>query len=683
MGNRVQLSLVIHNHQPVGNFDHVIDQACDMAYLPFLRLALEHPHVRFGLHTSGCLWEWLEGHRPEYGELVEQLVQRGQIELLGGGMYEPILPVLPERDALWQLKRLSGFLEQRFGAEPVGMWCPERVWEPHLPAVIAKAGLRYTLLDDYHFRSSALPDAVKTEYFMSSHAGSEIALLPISKKLRYTLPFKPVKDTFDYLKEVASSVEHTPLLVFGDDGEKFGVWPDTYEWVYEKGWLSELFTTLHEHREWVELLLPGEVLQRRRPAGTVFIPCSSYMEMGEWSRVDPAAAKDDPVGFWRNYFHKYPESYAMHRHGLDVSDRLSALRERGISEATLAAAADDLGRSQCNCAYWHGVFGGLYLNYLRQAVQHHQLKAEQILHQHEVLLGLVADLASPSAGGQRLWGGDIAVQVDALHGLNVTRIDDLAGAYCWSDVLARRREAYHTKLSAASTAADEEHASIHDRVVVKEPGLPDKLVLDPHERLNFNTYFADLGDPELFVRLPLAGEAGVLRSFDDYDSTATQLDSTLNSISGIVDHQSFRLKKTVTMEPSSASFSVWLVDGMPPEDDVSFVLELNLTVLTDQSVDRCVKVDGVRRSLSDVLECPAGAQIELIDGWRKKKVRVNCAQSNRVISYPVYTVSSSEGGFERTYQGSCILIGCHSMALVNGIHCELIFEDAEADDPQA
>jgi 4-alpha-glucanotransferase len=675
MSKGVQLSLVIHNHQPVGNFDHVIDQACDMAYLPFLRMALEHPHVRFGLHTSGCLWEWLEGHRPEYGQLVEQLVQRGQVELLGGGMYEPILPVLPERDALWQLNRFNGFLEQRFGAKPEGMWCPERVWEPHLPAVLAAAGLRYTLLDDHHFRSAALPDAVKTEYFLTSHAGSEIALLPISKKLRYTLPFKPVADTLEYLKELTQSVAHTPLVVFGDDGEKFGVWPETYEWVYEKGWLDELFCALGENSDWIELLLPGEVVKRRRPSGTVFIPCASYTEMGEWSRVDPDAAKDDPVGFWRNYFHKYPESYAMYRHGLDISERLHALRERGISDAALADAADDLGRSQCNCAYWHGVFGGLYLNYLRQAVSHHQLKAEQVLHQHEVLLGLATG-PMQVAGGYRMWGGSIAVQADAMHGLSVTRIDDVPGAFCWSDVLARRREAYHVKLNEANMAAEQEHASIHDRVVVKEPGLQDKLVLDPHERLNFNTYFTNLDDPELLVRLPLAGERAVLRQFDDYDCSAEQINSTATSINGIVDHTTFRIRKTITMDSQSAAFEVRLLDGMPPEEDLSFVLEFNLTVLTDQSEDRYIEVDGDKRRLSDVLDGPGQTQLLLTDGWRKKRVRVSCAQSNRVISYPVYTVSSSEGGFERTYQGSCILIGCHSMALVNGIHCDLIFEDA-------
>src|SRR6202022_685895 len=46
-------------------------------------------------------------------------------------------------------------------------------------------------------------------------------------------------------------------------------------------------------------------------------------------------------------------------------------------------ARRELYRAQCNCAYWHGLFGGLYLNYLRDAVYHHLIEAE--LHAERVL----------------------------------------------------------------------------------------------------------------------------------------------------------------------------------------------------------------------------------------------------------------------------------------------------------
>src|SRR3990167_2898885 len=93
-----RFTLVVHNHQPVGNFDHVFEEAFRNAYLLFFEALARHPHVRIGLHQTGILWEWMERRRPGVLDLLRPLVQCGQIELLTGGFYEPILPLIPDRD---------------------------------------------------------------------------------------------------------------------------------------------------------------------------------------------------------------------------------------------------------------------------------------------------------------------------------------------------------------------------------------------------------------------------------------------------------------------------------------------------------------------------------------------------------------------------------------------------------
>ena len=82
---KFQLSLLIHAHQPVGNFDDVIERAYQRSYLPFVETLARHPSIHMGLHYSGVLLEWLEHARPEYFELLRTLVNRGQIEIVGGG----------------------------------------------------------------------------------------------------------------------------------------------------------------------------------------------------------------------------------------------------------------------------------------------------------------------------------------------------------------------------------------------------------------------------------------------------------------------------------------------------------------------------------------------------------------------------------------------------------------------
>ena len=117
--NKVLFALVIHSHQPVGNFDHVIEEAYQKAYAPFVQILLQHPRVRLSLHYSGILLEWLEKHHPEYFDQLRELSGRGQVELLGGGYYEPILPSIPDADKISQVRKLADYLNS-IGEQPPG-----------------------------------------------------------------------------------------------------------------------------------------------------------------------------------------------------------------------------------------------------------------------------------------------------------------------------------------------------------------------------------------------------------------------------------------------------------------------------------------------------------------------------------------------------------------------------------
>jgi len=83
--NRVSLVLILHAHQPIGNFDSVLEQNYRRAYLPFIECLERHPGVAVNLHYSGVLLEWFEQHHPEYLDRLHTLREAGCIEFLGGG----------------------------------------------------------------------------------------------------------------------------------------------------------------------------------------------------------------------------------------------------------------------------------------------------------------------------------------------------------------------------------------------------------------------------------------------------------------------------------------------------------------------------------------------------------------------------------------------------------------------
>src|SRR6185295_914410 len=136
MPGRVRFVCLLHSHQPVGNFDHVIEEACKLSYFPYVDVFEKHPQIPLTHHISGCLLEWLESHHPEYLDLLARRVKGGEgakkWEMIGGGFYEPIMPLLPTRDRIGQIARMQDFIANRFGKKPRSFWLAERVWEPAL-----------------------------------------------------------------------------------------------------------------------------------------------------------------------------------------------------------------------------------------------------------------------------------------------------------------------------------------------------------------------------------------------------------------------------------------------------------------------------------------------------------------------------------------------------------------------
>ena len=137
----VNFCFATHNHQPIGNFDYVIEEAYEKSYLPFFTLAKKFD-LRFATHFSGILLEWLGSHHREHLGLLKELVQKKQLEIISGGFYEPILAVFPERDQHAQIKKLSSLVESIFSTKPRGLWLAERIWEQQLVSPLFDSGIQ-------------------------------------------------------------------------------------------------------------------------------------------------------------------------------------------------------------------------------------------------------------------------------------------------------------------------------------------------------------------------------------------------------------------------------------------------------------------------------------------------------------------------------------------------------------
>ncbi|WP_146568634.1 alpha-amylase/4-alpha-glucanotransferase domain-containing protein [Posidoniimonas corsicana] len=679
----VRLVLVLHNHQPIGNFDGVFEQTYQDSYLPFLDVYEQYEGLPISLHTSGSLIEWLAVHHPEYLDRVAKLVEQGRVEVIGGPFMEPILTMIPSRDRVGQIRAYSQYLKDRLGAHVRGMWMPERVWEQSLASDIAEAGIQYTVLDDYHFRNAGWTPDQLNGYYVTEHDGRLLSVFPGSERLRYTIPFAEPQATIDHLRGIAET-QPGAIVTFGDDGEKLGSWPDTKAHVYEHGWLRRFFEALQANQDWLKVTTPGEAVDNVAPLGRLYIPEASYREMTEWAlpAVQQNAYHDaqhtledegrwDMIqpftrgGFWRNFKVRYPETNEMYCRMLQVSNRLAALRAQGDGGELLDAARHELYRGQCNCSYWHGAFGGCYLPHLRNAVYKSLIAADNLMDQHE----------------GRGWEGDRAywVEVDAddynLDGRKEIRLASnrlkafLApgdgGKLYELDVrsichnllatLSRREEAYHRKVLLGPSAAGGEVASIHDRVVFKQEGLDQMLQYDSYARKSLVDHFYDIDASLESVAMNEAREQGdfVSGAFESKIRRNPDRMQALMWRDGNVDGAPVKVTKGVTLEAGGSELEItYLLENLPGDRPLHFSVELGMAGLPPGADDRYFHAgDGARLGdLGAKLDLADVDSLSLTDEWLGVDVGLTMDRPTSIWTYPIATVSQSEGGFELVNQ---------------------------------
>jgi len=648
----------LHNHQPVGNLDDVLEQSFARTYEPFIDVLEKFSTIRVALHYSGSLLDWLVEKKPEFIGRLKKLAAAGRVEILSGAYYEPILPAIPDEDKIGQIRLFTDRLQELFGVKPRGMWLAERVWEPHLPRPIRQAGMEYLALDDTHFRDAGCAEL--EHYFRTEEEGYPLDIFPISEELRYLIPFKAPGETIAFFQERRDE-EKQRLFVLADDGEKFGGWPGTYEAVYEKGWLEEFFTLLLEQEDWLNVVTFEEYRRLFPPRGPVYMPAGAYREMKEWSG-----------GFWRNFLSRYPESNRMHKKMLAVRRRWEQLPEGELRDR----AQRLIWAGQCNCAYWHGVFGGLYLNFLRAAVWQKLLQAEKLIDDHMKTAPYLelqrGDYGYSGAEELYLFTDRLNMLLAPQFGGSLWELSWRPAAVNFLDTLTRRPEAYHQEYlkQAEPSPPGGEVASIHHLRAIKEEGILDQLFFDPYPRgaliehffedgLSLEQFgkgsYRECGD---FLMQPAGVQVERLPAGEGHSGEGVQI--TFQRKGTLGEAAPLLLQKKVTIYAGDDSLQVDYHLANLGEEDVfvRFGVEFNFAFLSGSDEERYYIIPG--HDLEDVSLGSSGAaepvqEVSLVDRRRDLQLTLSWRQPALLWRMPVETVSLSEAGLERSYQQSLIL----------------------------
>lgn len=623
----IHFPIVFHFHQPVDNFKWVYDESYEKAYRPLMEKIYEHPKVKFTLHFTGSLLEWLLDEKPIFKRMLMESVKRGQVEIIGGGYYEPIFAIIPERDQISQMKMLEKAVQEKLGYKVRGAWLSERVWEPNYPSFLKKAGLEYVIVDDNHLRGCGLTEEETFYSYTTEDSGRVIRVFEINEQIRYLTPWKSAVRAINYVEKNADE-KGDRLIVFLSDAEKMGVWGTTNKLCYKEGhpedddvpYIEALFEGI-EKSEIIESITLSEYIDEHKSKGLIYFPTATYDKMEEWvlptkirkqmeelaedmeeEEKDEVQRKYPPYlrrfikgGFWRYFLVKYPESNNMHKKMLYVRQRLLEVEEdlkdnsqgQEIRNESLLEpirnAWDEIYRAQCNDCYWHGQFGGIYLHFLRHAVYKHLIKTEKIMDKLEERANLKADIFIKSIDFDKDSNKEIIISTDRLwlglkpsDGGTLFELDYKPRSYNLLNTLTRWYEAYHEK---------------------------EEVALDKWRKTSLRDHFVDSSmDFEEFR----TGEYNELGDFVDgiYSSSVEQSENVqkvilerLGSVKIEAGSIPLKVKKTLSVDPTSTviniAYSVQVRGEKSPEKlkDVDFIVELPFMFSGDPDKFKCI-IDG-------------------------------------------------------------------------------------------
>ncbi|MDI6759208.1 MAG: DUF1926 domain-containing protein [Candidatus Brocadiaceae bacterium] len=681
--NRVNLILALHNHQPVGNFHWVFEEVCSRAYEPFLKIMERYPDVRLVLHYSGGLLEWIKTHKPRVFEYIHSMVRKGQVELLGGGFYEPILVMLPKRDRLGQIRSYTRWLNTHLDAEAKGIWLAERVWEQSLVSSLREAGVEYTVVDDSHFRHAGLEEKELDGYFLTEDEGEILKIFPGSERLRYCIPFEHPEKTVEYLRQFAQQRDNA-LLVYADDGEKFGSWPKTYKHVYEEGWLEQFLETLRRNKDWIRTTTFREAVERLPHRGRVYLPDASYREMMEWALPSRGLMEYEEVsramanqpwghvarqflkgGTWRNFRVKYPEAHQMYARMLEVSQKVTEISPvPSLEKEGRGDAQKELYQAQCNDSYWHGVFGGLYLPHLRSAVYQHLLLAESLCGSSTGAHVEVRDFDLDTHEEFKLTNPLLNAYFKPDRGGHLYELDYKPRGLNLLNTLSRREEAYHKKiLEARPQTHVGDVKSIHDIIPQVEEELKQRLHYDGYLKEGLIDH---LLPPQAALEDCLQGKLTQLgdsltapyqcRFEERPDGVSLKLYRHC-TIQG--ERDSLLIRKQVDLDGLTPSLNIAysLANISKKEIVCNFGVEFNLSMSAGEAEGRYYLLDDEDRvgHLAISESFSQKKKVFLVDEHLGLRVSLGWDKEAELWLMPLMTVSQSESGFEKVYQGSTVL----------------------------
>jgi alpha-amylase len=335
-----------YNHLPEGLDDVEFERTYQGSYRPFLSALNRFPEIQATLFYSGSVLRRLEAMHPEYLMLLEEMSARRQIELLGGGFYAPIMPLIPNSDRLGQIELMTTYMRKSFGRRPRGCWLTEYAWEPWLASTLQTSGMDYTFLSEAQFIDAMGSPDTMSKPVITEDLGRCVTVLPV---FDCATSFTDGPGFIEAAERIASR----PFSVLMMPGERIrALWeasgsesPDLYmERTF--GWLRKVSLEL-------ETTTPTRYLKTAKVSQRLYFGGSASERFMDSSAIP---GNNHTQACIRRSIVRYSSTSALYSRMFYVHLLIGQLRG---DKARKKIAIEDLWKGQSGNAYWKSPAGGI------------------------------------------------------------------------------------------------------------------------------------------------------------------------------------------------------------------------------------------------------------------------------------------------------------------------------------
>lgn len=367
-----------YNHIPEGAEESAFEETYQVSWRPYLSALYRFPDISSVLHYSGTALTWLEARHPEFLMLLEEMAARKQIELLGGGFFAPILPLISGQDRVGQIEMLTTYIRKAFGKRPRGCWIQDYAWEPGLVSSLQACGFDYTLLPVSFFQMAGAASGLPA---LTEDQGRSLYVFPVFDALDSFNTLRPFDEA---LEELRSREEAMPLLTLLYPGEAAKeLWEnsglESPDVLFERS-----FAAIQKESLVLETTTPGKFLKHSNRYERAYFPTGASKVLmrrsDPWPKSSPSPETPEPAlcGSPKRLLLRHEESLALYSKMQYVRILVGQLRG---DKSRKKSAQEELWRGQCGDAYWPSLNGGLLRLPIRAAAYSALIEAEKTTRQ--------------------------------------------------------------------------------------------------------------------------------------------------------------------------------------------------------------------------------------------------------------------------------------------------------------